>query len=546
MAGRLAARAVAGTCVLLTALDLWYVFTYGPNAPFADEWGLVRYLTGRADVLDLAGGVHNEHRYPLGQVAWYAVENLFGYDLRAGMAANVLLMAVTAFLLTRAAARATGGASWGDVLFPALLLNFGHDDNWLLSYQIVLTLPLAGVGGVLATAATFREEGEARVTLFAGVLTLVAMNGGAYALAATPPLAAWTLYLVVRHRRRRAFWTTAALALPVGLAAAYLAFYLATWPDGAAERPPVDPIQTADAFLKLLGYTFGGGVGNRYHPWAGLVVMAVDVVVAVRLAGVLIHRPDDRPRAWGVLAVWVAMLGVAAGLVLTRPVFGDRYALPLALHGCAAVLTLRLYPLADVRGGPPAAVALAAAVVVGNWAPGVAFGELRRYVYRQVRAEIEAGMPVRFLAERHASHLLSVLPNRVEHLGRWMDELREDRVGWFAQARATPHADAIAAPDFEPVVVTPQVSSVPIPGPGRPVVGIRVDVRTDAQVFGLLEVEWGDHGRAAVYLLGGPGETQAVMIWIDDAPGAIRFRTRGVGALVTITGLDWLTGPPTR
>jgi hypothetical protein len=287
----------------------------------------------------------------------------------------------------------------------------------------------------------------------------------------------------------------------------------------------------------------------RYQPWAGFLVLAVDAVVAVRLARVIVSRPGERPRATGVMAVWLALIGVAAGLVLTRPVFGERYALPLALHGCATVLTFRLYPLVTGRGLAVAGVVTALALVVGNWGPGIAFGELRKYMYREIRTDIESGMPVRFLAEQHAGHLLPVLPNRAEHLTRWMDELHEDRVGWFAKAQATPNTIPIAGPVFGPLVVAPGVPSGALPGPERQVIGAQVEVRTDQHVFGLLSIEWGDPDkgeRAAVYLLGASGEVQNVQFWINAAPAEVRFRTLGAPAPITVTRLEWLVTSPAR
>ena len=546
--GRTTARLVLACGAALAGTCAWYALTYGQDAPLADEWTLVPVLTGRHSLVGLVTGHHNEHRYPLGQLVWYGTMVTSGYDFRAGMVLSVALVAGVALALVRAAARATGGPHPADVLFPALLLNLGHTENWLMGYQVVLTLPLAAVGLLLALAAV-RPATSPRSAALAGGLLLVAMTGGAYGFAVVPPLAAWLVYLAVRARRDGHRGRAEVLLGSVVVALAYVVFAALTAPWGVTDRPPWDAVAAARRVITGLGYTLGGGIGANADPAAGLAVLAADMLVAGRLGWVIATMPAERPRAAGLLAVGVGLAGVGVGLAVTRPVFADRYALPLALHGCAAVLAFRLYPL---RVWPSvaaaAAVGLAVLVVAGNWRPGVARGHRHRFLYREMRTDAAAGMPVRFLAAKYAAGFLPNLPDRVDILNATITDLRALKAGWLGRSVPTPDVIAVPADGSPPPGAATDLPFGPLNGPGRPVEGVpvegvRVTVRADRRTFCPLAAEWttGVRGRQAfVYLLLEAGEPQAVDLWVNDLPDRVRFRTVVPADGVRVIRVEWL------
>jgi hypothetical protein len=513
-----------------------------------DEWDLSAVFTGHLSVWDLAAGHHSEHRYPLGQLAWYGLTALAGYDFRAAMLANLALMSGLAYGLTRVAAR-VGGPHPADVLFPALLLNFGHTQNWVIGYHLTLTLPLAALGGVLAAAAYCRPGTEARTALVAGLLLLVVMTGGVYGLAAVPPVAAWVGLLAWRTWRAGQPGTAVAVASPAVVAVMFLGFCVATFPWGITDRPPLLRWQSVLAGLQGLGMVLGFGIGTHYFPWAGVAVLAGLLAAAGRAIATAVTDPDERPRAVGLLAVQVGVLIAALGVVVSRGGFSERHTLPMGFLGCAVVLTLRVYPLPARRWVTAVAGAgLAAAIVAGNWQTGVTYGELHRFHYRLLRDDLRAGMPVGFVVAKHP-HALSFNHSMTARLAQRMEALRVAGIGWFRDARPTP---AMAAVPADPVRVRPVTfrgpdrPSTPVPAPGRFLHGMSVRLRTDTPAYWAEVVaEWpaaGGTGRANVYARLEPGE-QEVMFWVNAAPTQVTFRTTAPTGEVTVADVVWLVPP---
>src|SRR5262249_52158552 len=127
-----------------------------------------------------------------------------GADFRSGMILSVLAFAVASAALILVAARVRGRIAASDAFFPLLLLHWGHAENFLHSFQIAFTPPIApaallagalggcrpGPGGLVAAA----------VALGAAALPLCSVVG----LALTPPVVlwlAWSAYDAVRDRR---------------------------------------------------------------------------------------------------------------------------------------------------------------------------------------------------------------------------------------------------------------------------------------------------------------------------------------------------------
>ena len=539
-ADRRTARFVLACWAVLAGACVWYSVRHAVNAPYTDEWDLAAGLTGSVPVSHFVLGHHNEHRYPLGQLAWYVVTAAAGYDFRPACVANVTLMAALAYGLVRLAARVGGRPHPADVLLPALLLNFGHAEKWVMGYQLTLTVPLAAFGGILAAAATCRPGNEARAGWVAGGLLLVVMTAGAYGLASVPPVVAWVAYLAWRvWRADRRPGQALGLLILSAVAVAYTAFCVATMPPAVTARPHLTPEAVVFGALQGLGCTAGGWLGTHHSPWPGLVVLAVNLVVVVQLLRALAD-PAERPRAVGLAAVWVSMLVAGAGVLLARGGFADRNALPLAFHGCAAVIALRVYPLRVGRWTSAAlGVAAAAAVVVGNWAPGLDYGRVHRFKYAAFRADLRAGMPVAFLAEKHFFPMGGIDRSGVSHFASRIDDLRAAQIGWFRDAVPTPPLAEAADAQPADVQVGAGEGSAPVPGPGRFVHGARVTVRADSPTaWTQLVLEW-PGGESSVHLPLTTAE-QTVSFWVNASPERVRFRMALQPTTAHVVAIRWL------
>jgi hypothetical protein len=112
---------------------LWFVWDYGTNVPFwPDEWGYASILSGEQPVsLAWLWQQHLEHRLPFPKLVWLGLLRVTGYDFRAGMYCNVLLLGALALVLILAARKLRGRTSYADAFFPLILLHWGHWENLL-------------------------------------------------------------------------------------------------------------------------------------------------------------------------------------------------------------------------------------------------------------------------------------------------------------------------------------------------------------------------------------------------------------------------------
>jgi hypothetical protein len=98
---------------------LLYIVRYAHDVPYYDGWSMVEVLGGQQPVD--AGWLwqpRNEHRIPLPKLVLLGLYSMSGWDFRAGMYFNVLLLAALAGGMMRVAAQQRGGTSYADAFFP--------------------------------------------------------------------------------------------------------------------------------------------------------------------------------------------------------------------------------------------------------------------------------------------------------------------------------------------------------------------------------------------------------------------------------------------
>src|SRR5438105_8162010 len=70
--------------VVMSLAILGFVYLYGANVPYLDDWDIVPALTGnQAVTLRWLWSQHNEHRLPLPRLLLLGLYHLFGFDFRA-------------------------------------------------------------------------------------------------------------------------------------------------------------------------------------------------------------------------------------------------------------------------------------------------------------------------------------------------------------------------------------------------------------------------------------------------------------------------------
>jgi hypothetical protein len=389
----LGTRVVFGGWAVLAVALVGFVARFGLNSPVSDEWHFVPELTGERPAAAWVLAPHNEHRYPLSRALWLGLHRLTGFDFRAPMLLSVVLLAGTSLALLRAARQVRGRSHPADLLIPALLLHFGHWENWLTGYQLALTVPVAAVGLSLAAVLTTGEApSRGRVFGVGAAAMIAALNGGAGVLLGVP-LAVWAALAAVRSRR----W--AGLVLPtlaIGYAAAAVLF-------GRSGSGLAASDSWADRFTTITElFAVGVGVvGRETWPVSGLVMTAAILAATAGLGWVALRRPaEDRPAAVGLLAVLLGVGAVAAAIAVSRAGimphagFSSRYALFPALGLVAAYLAaVRFARVPRLRTVAPLGAVAALLVALGSVREGVAYAESYRFVDTVCRLQAQAGLP---------------------------------------------------------------------------------------------------------------------------------------------------------
>jgi hypothetical protein len=428
------------TWAAASAAALVFTAVLGSNVPYWDDWEYVPVLTGHQPLTwGFLWSQHNEHRIPLPRLVYIAAFKLSGGDLRAGMLVDVLMLSLAAALLMRVAARWRGHGSAADGALALALLHPGHVDNLIWTFDVVFVIPALLLSLALATIVGLASvPGRREVLTIAGVGLLLPLCGAPGLVHATA-LGGWLLLQGVVTRAARDERRASARALPLalgGAVAAVCALYL--W---RFHRPPAQPepgglrssLVAAGQFLSL---SLGPAAGWHWAP------VAVALSLATLLtAGAVVRwwwrSSSNRPAAEGLLALAAGQLGLALAVGWGRSGSDAGAGLAPRYVTLSVPLLCWLY-VAWCRLPWPrvARVAHVATLLATLWlypanlAFGMEFGHARRKVLQALVEDLDAGMPLERVVERHGS---DVYPSWAP-LTQWLRMLRDDRLGPFSPA----------------------------------------------------------------------------------------------------------------
>lgn len=438
-----------GLWTVLFAAALAFVVAYGPSFPRWDDFAMIPVLTGSQRVdLGWLWSQHNEHRIPLPRLVLLGLLRLSGWDFRAGMVFNVTALAALALLSAVVARRRRGAWRATDAFFPLVLLNLGHHANLLWAWQVQFVLSTVFAGILLLLIASSSSRPGFGKTAAIGVLLALLPLCGANGVALVPALALWLAaegVVQVRGNRVAGLFCLVVAALALGLVALYFRGYQGA-AHHAAQRDIAAAVVTSLQFSSL---ALGPSAATLW-PYSGILLAALIAASVGLLLRVLVVRPAERPRAFGLLAFLGALGSLALGLGWGRAGasaaggFEARYVTLAAPLGCA------LYFVWDLYGGTPALrrlvplglLATALVLLWPNTQAGLADGkELAAKAAAMVR-EIRAGTPT-FLVVKHATPFLH--PSEDE-LARVLPQLRDARLGVFRFLKPDPAFREIAVP----------------------------------------------------------------------------------------------------
>jgi hypothetical protein len=538
-------HAVAAACAVAAG---WLVTTKGSaESPTKDEFAVLADYVESPSRIGWLFAHHNEHRYPLGRAVWAGVLEATDFNFRAGMYVNVGLHTAAAALLVWAARGRRGRASVADAVIPVLLLHWGHTHNLLYGYQLVFAVCVYGLAGwVWAAGRVARGGGTGWLLAACGYATAVVLSGG-FGLVFTPLFVAWLAHTVWK-RPRSAQLVAAAFAVAwVG----YGAWVWLTAPPGVTALPDRSPGKFLLHTVQFLACGVGDPAVPYPHEWpAAIVWVAAAGLYATSLVA-LVRRPHGTvfESALALAVVGVILLGAASA-------YARGYGLAARLVTPSAAGLCVCWVAAGGRGRvswPVTVFVLAAAggVFWANMDSGVREAYYTRLVLDELTEDVKAGMSPEFVEGRYGG----ATPVLMYHgTARCVRALRNAGIGVFASAG--PDVPFVAVPidgvdlprEFDCGAAEVQAGNPPrlsLPDPTRPVVGVRVRVRTDtAGGWRKLLLVWrdgrtGTEHRAWVYPPWMTAET-AVAFPIGGTPTAIRVEA-GSDLKLTIEAAEWLT-----
>lgn len=415
---------------VMSALVFAYIWKYGRNFPYMEDWELVPTLSGAtpfrlAWLFDQTG----EHRYILAKAILYPLWQIT-YDGRSSMVLSGLLLSAITLALIVTARRLRGHSSIADAFFPLALLHPGHAETLIFFIQLCFVLPVALFIVALLLIATGRWERQPPAAWTLALCVALLPLNGAIGLLLAPALVGWMAWVAISRRAPAAF----------GIAAVTTTVVSALYFVGFHRPPTVFPFdRTVRGTLRTLVEVFSVGLGPGgawLWPWSGIAIGGVFAVAAIALTVVATRRPDDRARALGLLACVTAVGLLVGGIVWGRTVIGPgagipaRYALLVAPGLCVAFVALIVYGRNPVtaRLAQLALTACAAGLLWSNVEVGREYGRPRAASADVARERLAAGTPSAVVAARYAE---GIYPN-VEPLAAALEMLRAQGSGPFA------------------------------------------------------------------------------------------------------------------
>jgi hypothetical protein len=428
-----------GLWAALTAGLFLYVRHYSRNIPVLDEFAMVPVMTGAEPVtLGWAWAQHNEHRPVIPRLVMAGLFRFVSTDFRVVRYANAGLLSAMAACMLLVARRVRGSARLTDAVIPLAMLNIAQCESLLNGFAMSLLLNSVITIGLIAATGLARGGDGRPIALGFGLSFLLLPLCAGSGLAMLPPLMFWLAGYVAWgwwSGRRPTVWVRA-VGLGLLLAGSAVAvLYLRGYSRPTNYPLPPSARAVASSTLKYLSLTVYPCM--RGYAWpAGLFLVILLTATLLLLAIASVRSPVERPRALGLVAIILAMLGVAAVVGFARSGAGpdaglaSRYislAMPLF---CAVYITWLAYGNTAARAGIP--VVLLALIILAL-PGGYRYGRfLSSYVHLSV-LPVERGLrdhvPTAVLLDRACP---GIYPDR-EGAHGYFKMLKAAKVGAFSE-----------------------------------------------------------------------------------------------------------------
>jgi hypothetical protein len=387
-----------------------FIFHYASNAPYWDELSVVAVLTHNQPVtVQWLWSQANEHRIPLPRLILVGLARLSGTDFRAGMYLNALLMSCLAAIMIVTARGIRGRSCYTDAFFPIALLNWGHYENLLWSFQVAFSCSTFLVCVFLVLIVTrgpnfLTPDGSfaAGPALVGSLCLLLLPLCGAMGTVLVPPLGLWLGWAGIRSLSRDGWtrWKSMPSIALVLLAFATIGLYFLT---GYYSPPWHPPPPNLRAWVVTSGEFLCAGLGSPAVYLLGhrvfLVAGVLSTVVVATLVSAWFSQPSERPRLAAMGLFLFGFLALAIAIGKGRAFQGEAAGLAPRYGWLAAPFAIGLYLAVGRWGRPPLSrfvqfcfFLAATLIVLDNYKEGQIHARVRRAECQVLMTSVRAGM----------------------------------------------------------------------------------------------------------------------------------------------------------
>jgi hypothetical protein len=434
--------------VSATLASISFIHRYARNIPFFDDLTVVPVMTRHEPLTyQWASAQYNEHRNVIPRLVQVALLRAIP-DFRAGLYLNAGLLSAAAAAAIVLARRLRGRTSIVDAVLPLSILTVGQWQCLLVGFALNLVMTGWITWRIIVVFGHSAHPPGWWACLRIGVfLVLLPLCGGS-GMAMMPPLVLWLAGYVACG-----WWSgrdPGPLVRAIGLGllmmtSATIAWYLCGYVKPAHNPPPPSMSAICSATLEFCSLVISP-VGWGYRWVAGLAVVLLSSATVILLGIVAWGSPDQRPRALGLMAVLMSMLGIAFAVGYSRSGLGPGS----GGHGRYITISMPLLGImffAWLLYGQSAArrvihIGLLALICAGIPAQSQSAQESGRFhggLFVRVENGLQRGMRPSRLLDLACPHLH---PDRVK-INECFQMLRQARVGKFRYMSDGGLADAI-------------------------------------------------------------------------------------------------------
>ncbi len=331
---------------LLTGALIYYVRHYTRNIPYQDDWSMVSVVTGHESIsMKWAWSQHNEHRVLLPRLILAGLFRGVAPDFRTGLYFNAGLLSLAAAMMLVLARRIRGHASLADVVLPLSILTLAQAEILFIGFALNLVLTAWISYALIVVFARGSDQSPSTLVVPVGtVLILLPLCGGS-GLVMVPALILWLAgYLGWGwwSGQKPVGWVRAFGLFSIIACFALISLYLKGYIRPAHHPAAPSLCAVIGTTTEVLSLALRPGA-NGFRFVSAMIVTGLVGLAFDRFLHIARLSPLERPRALGLAAVILSLMGTAFSVGVSRSGFGATAGLQSRYVCLAAPLLSALY-----------------------------------------------------------------------------------------------------------------------------------------------------------------------------------------------------------